>query len=79
MFDNSGLERRIDRLERKLDLIMRHLGIPDPSPTFDSGEIDALLLRGKKIQAIKLYRDLDPAASLVEAKNAIEERESRLR
>ncbi|MEV6275734.1 hypothetical protein [Nocardia sp. NPDC051832] len=74
MFDTYRLERKIDRLERKLDLILEHLNIPDPSLAFDYAEVDALIKRGKKIQAIKAYRDLDPAASLVEAKDAVEAR-----
>ncbi|MFC9898188.1 hypothetical protein ACFVMC_31240 [Nocardia sp. NPDC127579] len=75
MFDNYRLERKIDRLERKIDLILAHLGIEDPASTLDYAEIDELLRRGKKIQAIRLYRTLDPAASLVEAKEAIEARQ----
>ncbi|MEV6768016.1 hypothetical protein AB0N05_05215 [Nocardia sp. NPDC051030] len=78
MFDNYRLERRIGRLERKLDLILEHLGIADPSISFDYAEIDELLRRGKKIQAIRIYRQLDPIASLVEAKNAIEDRERKI-
>ncbi|UGT42026.1 hypothetical protein LTV02_00915 [Nocardia yamanashiensis] len=77
MFDNYKLERKMDRLERKLDLIIEHLGIPDPSASWDYAEIDELIRRGKKIQAIKAYRELDRAASLVEAKDAIEARERR--
>ncbi|MEV5648746.1 hypothetical protein AB0L57_10890 [Nocardia sp. NPDC052254] len=82
MFGNNSLERRLDRLERKLDLILTHLGIPDSAalpgyPVLDYGEIDALLLQGKKIQAIKRFRELVPETSLVEAKQAIEAREGR--
>ncbi|GAB4584317.1 hypothetical protein [Nocardia sp. NPDC127526] len=79
MFDNSRLERKIDRLERKLDLIIKHLGISDPSLSLDYSEIDELIQRGKKIHAIKVYRDLNPGASLVEAKDAVESRERRVR
>ncbi|NNH72612.1 hypothetical protein HLB23_22575 [Nocardia uniformis] len=78
MFDNARLERKIDRLERKLDLIIKHLGIADPSTMLDYGEIDELIQRGKKIHAIKRYRELDPFASLLEAKNAIDARERKL-
>ncbi|MEU8899447.1 hypothetical protein [Nocardia sp. NPDC048505] len=75
MFVNDRLELKLNRLEQKLDLIIQHLGIDDPSLAVDFGEIDALLARGKKIQAIKAYRDLHPWASLVEAKDAVEARE----
>ncbi|MVU76468.1 hypothetical protein GPX89_04320 [Nocardia sp. ET3-3] len=74
MFDNLRLERKLARLERKIDLILEHLGIDAPDKITDYTEIDNLLSRGKKIHAIKLYRDLDPTASLVEAKDAIESR-----
>lgn len=77
MFDNYRLERKIDRLERKLDLIIRHLGIPDPSPALDYAEIDELLRRGKTVHAIKRYRELDPEATLAEAKRAVEARQAR--
>ncbi|WP_227998755.1 hypothetical protein [Nocardia australiensis] len=79
MFDNNRLERKIERLERKLDLVIKHLGITDPSATFGHAEIDELIQQGKKIQAIKLYRELDPTAGLREAKEAIESREHHIR
>ncbi|MEV5838534.1 hypothetical protein [Nocardia sp. NPDC052112] len=78
MFGNQRLERKIDRLERKLDLIIKHLGIVDPSLNSVYGEIDELIRQGKKIQAIKSYRELNPAASLKEAKDAVEARERRV-
>ncbi|WP_330252483.1 ribosomal protein L7/L12 [Nocardia sp. NBC_00565] len=75
MFAATRLERKIDRLERKLDLILEHLGIPSPDASLDYGEIDELLRQGKKIQAIKLYRELHTSAGLKEAKDAVEARE----
>ncbi|WP_067679209.1 hypothetical protein [Nocardia miyunensis] len=92
MFENRRLERRLQRIEYKLDLIMRHLEITDsPAPPPDSptrpmsgpaalsgasiAEIDALLAQGKKIHAIKLYREMLPGTSLKEAKDAVEARE----
>ncbi|MGW5381500.1 hypothetical protein [Nocardia sp. NPDC003963] len=78
MFDNnSRLERKIDRLERKLDLILRHLQIEDPDP-IDFTEIDDLLRRNKKVQAVRRFRKLDPAAGLREAVDAVEAREKTL-
>lgn len=79
MFDNLRLERKIDRLERKLDLVIKQLGIVDPGSIADWSDIDELLQRGKKIQAIKRYRELDPAAGLAEARDAVEARHSRSR
>lgn len=78
VFDNnSRLERKIDRLERKLDLILRHLQIEDPDP-IDFTEIDDLLRRNKKVQAVRRFRKLDPAAGLREAVDAVEAREKTL-
>ncbi|GAB2637924.1 hypothetical protein [Nocardia goodfellowii] len=79
MFGNYRLERKIDRLERKLDLVLEHLGISDPGLALDYTEIDELLRQGKTIQAIRVYRKLDPAADLVEAKEAVEAREPHIR
>ncbi|MEU4342731.1 ribosomal protein L7/L12 [Nocardia sp. NPDC023852] len=85
MFGNRRLERKIDALNFKLDLIMQHLGIRElPSvepvrtaaavPSGDGmGQIDALLAEGKKIQAIKRYRELT-GSGLKEAKEAVERR-----
>ncbi|MCZ4125507.1 ribosomal protein L7/L12 [Streptomyces sp. H39-S7] len=73
----SSLERKVDRVERRLrlmerrqELILTHLGVEDPiSP--DLREIVELVCQGKKIQAIKVYRDLT-GAGLKEAKEAVE-------
>ncbi|MEV0109445.1 hypothetical protein AB0H42_24335 [Nocardia sp. NPDC050799] len=70
---SSRLELRINRLERKLDLIMQHLKIEDPE-SLDFTEIDDLLRRDKKIEAVKRFRALDPAAGLKEAVAAVEAR-----
>ncbi|WP_067885959.1 hypothetical protein [Nocardia vaccinii] len=92
MFENRRHERRLQRIEYKLDLIMRHLEItdssapPNDSPTrpmsgsappsgADLAEIDALIAQGKKIHAIKLYREMLPETSLKDAKDAVEARE----
>ncbi|MFE3753547.1 hypothetical protein ACFXO9_04495 [Nocardia tengchongensis] len=74
MFEKFRNERRLGRLERKIDLIMAHLGIPNPDGVIDYTGIDELVRRGKKAHAIKLYRDQDPLASLIEAKDAVEAR-----
>ncbi|MFI1203843.1 ribosomal protein L7/L12 [Streptomyces sp. BHT-5-2] len=66
------LERRLARLERKVDLVMAHLGVEEV-PDARMAEIDALLAQDKKIAAIKLYRELT-GAGLVEAKEAVERR-----
>jgi ribosomal protein L7/L12 len=85
MFANRRLERKVDALHVKLDLIMTHLGIEAPAPVppvravpsvprgDGMAEIDALLLQGKKIHAIKRYRELT-GCGLKEAKDSVERR-----
>lgn len=60
---------RLARLERKVDRILDHLGIggPDPPP---EGVAD-LLAQGRKIEAIKVYRE-KTGVGLAEAKAAVE-------
>ncbi|WP_055492202.1 ribosomal protein L7/L12 [Streptomyces sp. TP-A0356] len=62
-------DRRIARVERKLDLILDHLGLHQADPVLD--QVAALVRDGKKIQAIKVYREIT-GADLVEAKEAVE-------
>ena len=65
----SRADRRVARVEHKLDLILGHLGLTEPEPWSD--EVNALLRDGKKIQAIKVYREAT-GAGLKEAKEAVE-------
>lgn len=65
----SRADRRAARIERGLDAVMGHLGLHEEIPERD--EILALVRRGKKIQAIKLYRETT-GADLVEAKQAVD-------
>jgi ribosomal protein L7/L12 len=73
------LEARLDRLTRQVELLAQHLGI-DISGLSDDVEQRVLMLvqRGKKIDAIKLYR-AETRASLQEAKHAVEEMERQAR
>jgi hypothetical protein len=61
-----GLDRRLARIERRLALIMQRLEIEEPMP----GVVEQLE-QGKKIQAIKIYRE-QTGAGLAEAKTAVE-------
>lgn len=63
------VQRRADRVERKLDLILDHLDIQVAEPGLE--RVAALLREGKKIEAIKVYRQLTDAG-LKEAKEAVE-------
>lgn len=60
---------RLAAVERKLDLIMDHLGIAESEPYLP--DVIAHLERGKKIHAIKAYRDAT-GVGLAEAKDAVE-------
>ncbi len=76
IFDNEQL----NRIEQKLDLIIKHLGIQQGSntPATEDFELQQLLSSGRKIQAIKRYRELT-GAGLKDAKNAVEKLEAKLR
>ncbi|POX40796.1 hypothetical protein C3486_12490 [Streptomyces sp. Ru73] len=65
------LERRLRETEHRLDLLLAHHGITDDRP--ELAEIDDLLRRDRKIEAIKRYRQLT-GAGLAEAKAAVEAR-----
>ncbi|MFJ6749713.1 MULTISPECIES: ribosomal protein L7/L12 [unclassified Streptomyces] len=65
-------ERRLQRIERKLDQLMAHVGAAVPEEP-RMAEVDELLRGDKKIQAIKVYREIT-GADLVEAKEAVERR-----
>jgi ribosomal protein L7/L12 len=75
------VEARLQAVEAKLDAIIAHLGIggaaaasPTPFPPTDPRAMPAvmdLIRRGKKIQAIKHYRELT-GVGLKEAKEAVE-------
>ena len=78
----------IARLEQKMDSILTHLGLTGYSlpaanapaggigstyNAFVTEEIMDLIRRGKKIEAINLYRKQNPGTDLLAAKNAIEQ------
>ncbi|WP_187284862.1 ribosomal protein L7/L12 [Streptomyces sp. uw30] len=65
----SRADKRVARVERKLDLIIDHLGLRENEPRMD--EVLTLLRDDKKIQAIKVYREIT-GAGLKEAKDAVE-------
>ncbi|MGF0174630.1 ribosomal protein L7/L12 [Streptomyces sp. Marseille-Q5077] len=65
----SRADRRVARVERKLDLILDHLGLRDDDPRM--AKVVALLREDKKIKAIKEYREIT-GVGLAEAKEAVE-------
>jgi hypothetical protein len=79
--DISTIARRVRLLEKKIDMIMEHLGLE-----FDDdevgGSIDPNILEairhGNKIEAIRIYRE-QTGFGLKEAKDVIDELETRFR
>ncbi|MFF4606670.1 hypothetical protein ACFY12_28545 [Streptomyces sp. NPDC001339] len=69
---SKALDRRLRRLEQKVDLLLAEAGVQEPEDP-RMAEIDDLLAQGKKIQAIKVHRELT-GSGLVEAKEEIERR-----
>lgn len=65
------LLRRLDRLEDKVDLLLNHAGLEEP-PVPRKDEVVSLVRAGKKIEAIKVYREAT-GAGLAEAKRAVEQ------
>lgn len=73
-----GMEKKLRRIEARLELMTlkidattRHLGLA-PAEAYLQ-RIDSLLEQGKKLEAIKVYRD-NTGAGLAEAKEAVERR-----
>lgn len=68
-------DRRTARVERKLDLVIEHLGIEAGplAPALDG--VYALVRDGKKIEAIKAYREAT-GVGLKEAKEEVDRIES---
>ncbi|MHC5260408.1 ribosomal protein L7/L12 [Streptomyces sp. UC4497] len=68
-------DRRAARVERKLDLVIKHLGIEadELGPVLDG--VRALVRDGKKIDAIKAYREAT-GVGLKEAKDEVDRIES---
>jgi len=66
----AQVTRRLDRLEDKVDLLLKQAGLEEP-PAPRQDEVAALARAGKKIEAIKVYREAT-GAGLLEAKEAVE-------
>ena len=67
---------RVSRLDVKLDLLLKHVGVEyDPYKALPSEVINALQ-NGQKIQAIKLYRKAS-GVGLKDAKDFIEDAQRR--
>lgn len=68
----DSIEQRAERLERKINRIVLHLGIADADAApQELSAIRELLLQGSKIDAIKAYRE-EYNVGLKEAKDAVD-------
>ncbi|PUB25948.1 hypothetical protein C8K30_10635 [Promicromonospora sp. AC04] len=69
--------RTVERVERKLDLVINHLGIKglpaDGIPLDILAEIDRCIWSDRRIEAIKLYRQAT-GATLADAKAWVDQR-----
>ncbi|MEV8554650.1 ribosomal protein L7/L12 [Streptomyces glaucescens] len=70
----SRLDKRLARLERKVDLLLGHLDVAVEDPGTDA--VAALARDGKAIEAIKEYRRVT-GAGLKEAKDAVDRLQGR--
>ncbi len=70
---------RLLRLEALMNLVLQHLGI-DPNTALGemSSDIKALIMQGKKIEAIKVYR-YQTGVDLKTAKDAVDAMERQMR
>jgi hypothetical protein len=74
-----GLKSRLASIEAKLDSVRTHFGLAQVVPSHSvPPEVRGLVEAGRKIEAIKLYRDRS-GLSLKEAKDVIDRIESELR
>jgi len=73
----SELKRRVTTLESQIAFLLRDLGLeyPEPSTWEVPTEIMDLVRRGKKVEAIRLFRQ-ETGAGLKDAKEFIESLET---
>ena len=77
--DFQQLRKRVIQLEGQVAFLYKHLGVtfvPEPGPG-DDPRIIELLKKGKTLDAIKLYRELNDE-SLLGAQQAVEDMQRRL-
>ena len=68
----GNYDRRLARLERKLDALLRHLGLDEEFRVQVSPQLKELVASGRKIEAIKTLREHNPDLGLKEAKDQVE-------
>jgi hypothetical protein len=67
---SGGEYGQIARVERKLDLILKHLGLELSVEA--PARVRELALTGRKVEAIKVLRETNPWMGLKEAKDYVE-------
>ena len=72
--DPDTLKLLLDRLERKIDNLYRHLGVTYEASTLPTYMSDAaeLVRRGKDTEAVKIIREYT-ATGLIEARQMVEQ------
>jgi hypothetical protein len=69
---SGGDYGKVARLERKLDLILKHLALETKLSVETPARVQELALMGRKIAAIRALRETNPWMGLKEAKNYVE-------
>ena len=67
----NQLNRQLAHLERKVDIILDHFGLEFVADD-SMADVKRMVDEGRKIDAVKSYRELHPGLSLREAKEAVE-------
>ena len=67
---SGGEYGQIARVEHKLDLIMRHLGLELRAEA--PARVQELALMGRKVEAIKVLRETNPWMGIKDAKDYVE-------
>lgn len=68
--DRARTAARLATIERKLDMVMNHLGVAEPPP--EEPDVVRHLEQGELLQAIKVYRERT-GLGLAESKAAVEQ------
>ncbi|HEY7355295.1 MAG TPA: 50S ribosomal protein L7/L12 [Ktedonobacterales bacterium] len=78
-FDSDDHDARLTRLETLMNLVLQRLGInPDDALAGPSDYLQQLIMQGKKIEAIKIYRQ-QTGLGLKEAKDYVDALEHQMR
>jgi ribosomal protein L7/L12 len=71
LFGSADQDARLRAIERKLDMIIAALEIPEPTRSALDTQLLELARTGRKIEAIKVYRE-QTGASLADAKDHVD-------